>query len=178
MSKNSIKIRLQELLDNELSLSHDKKHVISAYDTLINILQTPEIHKHLSKQSELLFKCISQIILTSFNQYFHDDQLRILLELTLKTNILSITQNQIISNWLQNIEERIFEISDSDDDVTESEEDEKITRIKISNNNNNMSKKNASNQHQQKCTYNRDSSHHDLSSASARDKIRPLKSMR
>ncbi|CAF3509327.1 unnamed protein product [Rotaria sp. Silwood2] len=98
MSKNSIKIRLQELLDNELSLSHDKKHVISAYYTLINILQTPEIHKHLSKQSELLFKCISQIILTSFNQYFHDDQLRILLELTLKTNILSITQNQIISN--------------------------------------------------------------------------------
>ncbi|CAF4843793.1 unnamed protein product, partial [Rotaria sp. Silwood2] len=46
MSKNSIKIRLQELLDNELSLSHDKKHVISAYYTLINILQTPEIHKH------------------------------------------------------------------------------------------------------------------------------------
>ncbi|CAF3068718.1 unnamed protein product [Rotaria sp. Silwood2] len=168
MEKDKVEVHLQKLLNYELSLSSsdDKKHVIYAYDTLINILQTPEIRKQLSGQHELLFECISQIILTSFNQYFHDDQLHFLLKLALNTCVLSMSQNQIINNWLQNIEERTFEKQDSYDDndlykdATESEEYENI--------------KSASNQLQRKYTYNDDSSHHDLSSVSPRDKSRPL----
>ncbi|CAF2799963.1 unnamed protein product [Rotaria sp. Silwood2] len=180
MADDKVEVRLQKLLNNELSLSsssYDKKHVISAYNTLIQILQTRDIRKQLFEQHELLFQCVSQIILTSFNQYFHDDQLRFLLDLTSNACLLSISQNQLIDSWLQNMEERTFEKPDSYDDdhlyeyATESEDDEAITSIE---NNNNKSEQNAINQHQQKHTYNDDSSHHDLSSVSPNDKTRPL----
>ncbi|CAF4573939.1 unnamed protein product, partial [Rotaria sp. Silwood2] len=180
MADDKVEVRLQKLLNNELSLSsssYDKKDVISAYNTLIQILQTRDIRKQLFEQHELLFQCVSQIILTSFNQYFHDDQLRFLLDLTSNACLLSISQNQLIDSWLQNMEERTFEKPDSYDDdhlyeyATESEDDEAITSIE---NNNNKSEQNAINQHQQKHTYNDDSSHHDLSSVSPNDKTRPL----
>ncbi|CAF2201932.1 unnamed protein product [Rotaria magnacalcarata] len=117
MAANQVQVRLQKLLNNELS-SHDKKHLISAYDALVSILQTPEMRKQLSEQHELLLECISKIILTSYNKYFHGDQLRFLLVLTSSACALSMSQNQIIDNWLQNIEERTFEKQDcyNDDD--------------------------------------------------------------
>ncbi|CAF4652204.1 unnamed protein product, partial [Rotaria magnacalcarata] len=79
---------------------------------------TPEMRKQLSEQHELLLECISKIILTSYNKYFHGDQLRFLLALTSSACALSMSQNQIIDNWLQNIEERTFEKQDcyNDDD--------------------------------------------------------------
>ncbi|CAF3559986.1 unnamed protein product [Rotaria socialis] len=117
MAANQVQVRLQKLLNNELS-SHDKKLLISAYDALVSILQTPEMRKQLSEEHELLFECISKIILTSYNKYFHGDQLRFLLDLTSSVCTLSMSQNQIIDNWLQNIEERTFEKQDcyNDDD--------------------------------------------------------------
>ncbi|CAF3633749.1 unnamed protein product [Rotaria sp. Silwood1] len=182
MAKDTVAVHLQKLLNNKLLLSssHDKKSVISAYDTLISILQTPEMHKQLPGHHDLLFECISQIILTSFNQYFHNDQLRFLLQLVSNTYVLSMSQNQIINSWLKNIEERTFEKPDSYDndddglyeDVTESEDDEKITSV--TKNTNNESKQSASNQHKKKHNYHDDSSHPDFSLVSPRDKSRSL----
>ncbi|CAF3111284.1 unnamed protein product, partial [Rotaria sp. Silwood2] len=93
MAKDTVTVRLQKLLNNKLLLSssHDKKTIISAYNTLISILQTPEMHQQLPGNQDLLFECISQIILTSFNQYFHDDQLRFLLQLVSNTCVLSMS---------------------------------------------------------------------------------------
>ncbi len=133
MAKVNFKISLQKLLDNELSSSsNDKKQVISAYKSLIDILKVPQIGKQLHGYHELLFECISQIFLTSFNQFFDDNQLRSLLELASNACVLSMSQNQIIDGWLQNIEERTFEKPDNDEDddddlyedATESEEEE------------------------------------------------------
>ncbi|CAF4683299.1 unnamed protein product, partial [Rotaria sp. Silwood2] len=146
MAKDTVTVRLQKLLNKKLLLSssYDKNPIISAYNTLISILQTPEMHKQLPENQNLLFECISQIILTSFNQYFHDDQLRFLLQLVSNTCVLSISLNQIIDNWLKNIEQRTFEKPDSYDDddlyedVTESEDDEKIKNV--TKNTNNQSK--------------------------------------
>ncbi|CAF4807117.1 unnamed protein product, partial [Rotaria sp. Silwood2] len=96
----------------------------------------------------------SQIILTSFNQYFHDDQLRFLLQLVSNTCVLSMSQNQIIDSWLTNIEQRTFEKQDSYDDdddddlyedITESEDDEKTKNV--TKNTNNESKLSFSKQH-------------------------------
>ncbi|CAF4279024.1 unnamed protein product [Rotaria sp. Silwood2] len=156
MAKDTVTVRLQKLLNNKLLLSssHDKKTIISAYNTLISILQTPEMHQQLPGNQDLLFECISQIILTSFNQYFHDDQLRFLLQLVSNTCVLSMSQNQIIDSWLTNIEQRTFEKQDSYDDdddddlyedITESEDDEKTKNV--TKNTNNESKLSFSKQH-------------------------------
>ncbi|CAF4146550.1 unnamed protein product [Rotaria sp. Silwood2] len=184
MAKDKVEGRLQKLLNNELSSSSDdKKQVISAYESLISILQTPETRKQLHGYHELLFGCISQIILTPFNQFFHDDQLRFLLELASNACVLSMSQNQIIDSWLQNIEERTFEKPDNDDDddddddlyedVSDSEEqeDEKITKIQ---DNNKKSNRNAINQNKKKHFFTDDVSHHDLNLMSSKEKCRPL----
>jgi hypothetical protein len=136
MAKVNFKASLQKLLDNELSSSsNDKKQVVSAYKTLIDILKVPQLGKQLHGYHEILFQCISQIILTPFNQFFDDEQLRLLLDLVSNACVLSMSQNQIIDGWLQNIEERTFEkpddYEDDDDDdlyedATESEEEEEI----------------------------------------------------
>jgi hypothetical protein len=143
MAKVNFKISLQKLLDNELSSSsNDKKQVISAYKSLIDILKVPQIGKQLHGYHELLFECISQIFLTSFNQFFDDNQLRSLLELASNACVLSMSQNQIIDGWLQNIEERTFEKPDNDEDdddlyedATESEEEEEEEIMTIRDNN-------------------------------------------
>ncbi len=134
MAKINFKVHFQKLLDNELSSSsNDKTQVISAHKSLIDILKIPQIGQQLYGYHELLFQCISQIILTPFHQIFDDNQLRLLLELASNACVLSMSQNQIIDGWLQNIEERTFEKPDNDDDdddddlyedATESEEEE------------------------------------------------------
>ena len=117
MAKMNYKSRLQKLLDNEFSISsNDKNRFISGYKSLIDILQVPEISKHLYGCHDLLFDCISQIILTPFNHDFDDEQLRALLELASNARVLTMSQNQIIDGWLQNVEDRIFEKPDNDDD--------------------------------------------------------------
>jgi hypothetical protein len=134
MAKMNLKVRLQNLLANELSSpSNDKNQVISAHKSLIDILEIPQIGEQLHGYHEILFQCISQIILTPLNQFFDDDQLRQLLERVSNACVLSMSQNQIIDGWLQNIEERTFEKPDDDDDdddfyedATESEEEEEI----------------------------------------------------
>ncbi|CAF3437622.1 unnamed protein product [Rotaria sp. Silwood1] len=184
MAKDKVEIRLQKLLNNELSSSsNDKNQVISAYDSLISILQTPETRKQLHGYHELLFECISQIILTSSNQFFHDDQLCFLLELASNACVLSMSQNQIIDSWLQNVEERTFEKpdkyedDDDDDDLyedatdSEEQEDENITKIQ---DNNKKSNRNANNQGQQRHVFTDDASRHGSNTMSSKEKSRPL----
>jgi Ran GTPase-activating protein (RanGAP) involved in mRNA processing and transport len=162
MAKVNFKISLQKLLDNELSSSsNDKKQVISGYKSLIDILKVPQIGKQLHGYHELLFECISQIFLTPFNQFFDDNQLRSLLELASNACVLSMSQNQIIDGWLQNIEERTFEKPDNDEDeeddddddlyedATESEEEEEEEKIMTIRDNNKRSNRGAGNQRQQ-----------------------------
>jgi hypothetical protein len=172
MAKVNIKVRLQKLLANELSSSsEDKTQVISGYKSLIDILQIPQLDKPLYGCHELLFECISQIILTPFNQSFDDDQLRLLLELASNACVLSMSQNQIIDGWLQNIEERAFEKPDNDDDdddlyedATESEEEEeKIITIR-----------DERTQHQQKHVLLDESSRNNPNTASSKEKNPPL----
>jgi hypothetical protein len=157
MATVNFQVRLQKLLKNELSSSsNDKNQVISGFKSLIDILQIPQINKQIHGYHELLFECISQIILTRFNQFFDDNELRLLLELASNACILSMSQNQIIDGWLQNIEERTFEKpddyeeEDDDDDeyedATESEEEEeKITTVQ-----DNKRRSNRGGGHQQK----------------------------
>jgi len=174
MAKVNIKVRLQKLLVNELSSSlEDKTQVISGYKSLIDILQIPQLDKPLYGCHELLFECISQIILTPFNQSFDDDQLRLLLELASNACVLSMSQNQIIDGWLQNIEERAFEKPDNDDDddddlyedATESEEEEeKIIIIR----------RDERTQHQQKHVLLDESSRTNPNTASSKEKNPPL----
>jgi hypothetical protein len=168
MAKVNIKVRLQKLLANELSSSsEDKTQVISGYKSLIDILQIPQLDKPLYGCHELLFECISQIILTPFNQSFDDDQLRLLLELASNACVLSMSQNQIIDGWLQNIEERAFEKPDNDDDdddlyedATESEEEEE--------------RRDKRTQHQQKHVLLDESSRTNPNTASSKEKNPPL----
>jgi len=179
MAKVNFKISLQKLLDNELSSSsNDKKQVISGYKSLIDILKVPQIGKQLHGYHELLFECISQIFLTSFNQFFDDDQLRSLLELASNACVLSMSQNQIIDGWLQNIEERTFEKPDNDEDeedddddlyedATESEEEEEEEKIMTIRDNNKRSNRGPGNQRQQ----------NDSNSVSLKEKIPPLTRM-
>ncbi|CAF3890479.1 unnamed protein product, partial [Rotaria sordida] len=184
MAKDKVEVRLQKLLNNELSsASNDKKQIISAYESLISILQTSETRKQLHGYHELLFECISQIILTSFNQFFHDEQLRFLLELASNACVLSMAQNQIIDSWLQNIEERTFEKlenyddddDDDDDDLYEDttdgeeQEDEKITKIQDYNKKSNRS---VTNQRQQKNVFTDDTFRHGSNSMSSKEKNR------
>jgi hypothetical protein len=156
MSKTNLKVRLQNLLAKELSSSsNDKNQVISAYNSLIDILQIPQISEQLRGNHEILFQCISQIILTQLNQFLDDDQLQQLLEKASNACVLSMSQNQIIDGWLLNIEERTFEKPDNDEeedddddlyeDATESEEEEeeKITPKRGNN-------RGRGNQHEQK----------------------------
>ncbi|UJR38217.1 hypothetical protein I4U23_030890 [Adineta vaga] len=122
MAKMNFKVRLQKLLENEFSiLSNDKNQFISGYKSLIDILRIPQLNKHLHGCHDLLFECISQIILTPFNHDFDDEQLSLLLELASNSCVLTMSQNQIIDGWLQNVEERTFE---KPDNYTEEEEEE------------------------------------------------------
>jgi len=183
MAKVNLKVRLQKLLENELlSSSNDKTQVISAYQSLIDILKIPQLGKQLHGYHELLFECISQIFLTSFHQFFDDNQLRSLLELASNACVLSMSQNQIVDGWLQNIEERTFEKPDNDEeeeddddddlyeDATESEEEEE--KIMIVRDNNKRSNRDGGNQRQQN-----DTSRHDSNSASSKEKSPPLTRM-
>lgn len=116
MAKVNYKLRLEKLLTNELSSSNDKKQVTSAYKSLMEILQVPQLGKHLHGYHEILFQCLSQIILTPFHRYFDDEELNVLLQSASNARVLSMSQNQIIDGWLQNIDERTFEKPDEDDD--------------------------------------------------------------
>ena len=116
MAKVNYKIRLEKLLTNELSSSNDKKQVISAYKSLMEILQVPQLGKHLHGYHEILFQCLSQIILTPFHRHFDDEELNVLLQSASNARVLSMSQNQIIDGWLQNIDERTFEKPDEEDD--------------------------------------------------------------
>jgi hypothetical protein len=178
MAKVNFKASLQKLLDNELSSSsNDKKQVVSAYKTLIDILKVPQLGKQLHGYHELLFECISQIFLTPLNQFFDDNQLRSLLELASNSCVLSMSQNQIIDGWLQNIEERTFEKPDDDEDeddddddlyedATESEkEEEEKEMIIVMQDNNKRPNRGGGNQRQQN-----DSLRHDSNSASSTEK--------
>lgn len=176
MAKVNFKISLQKLLTNELSSStNDKKKVLSAYKTLIDILKVPQIDKQLHGHHELLFQCISEIFLTRFNQYFDDDQLHLLLELASNARVLSMSQNQIIDGWLQNIEERTFEKPEEDEeddddddlyeDVTESDDEEEVQTILTVRDINKKLNRGGGNQHQQNNT-----SRHDLNIVSAKQK--------
>lgn len=189
MAKDKVEVRLEKLLNNELSSSsNDKNQVMSAYGCLISILQTPDIYKQLHGYHELLFKCISEIILTSFNQYFQDDELRFLLELASHACVLSMSQNQIIDSWLQNVEERTFEkpdnyddddIDDDDDlyeDATDSEEQETDKITKIQDNIKNLNR-NVNNQGQLKYIFTDGVSRHGSKTMSSKEKSRPLRSM-
>jgi len=141
MAKVNYKNTLKKLLTNELSSTdNDKKQVLSAYKLLIDILKVPQIDKQLHGCHELLFACLSQIILTQFHQYFDDNQLQVLLQSASNARVLSMSQNQILDDWLQNIEEREFEKPDFDDDdddddlyedATDSEEDIEVEEIQI-----------------------------------------------
>ncbi|CAF1460969.1 unnamed protein product [Adineta ricciae] len=125
MAKMNYKSCLKKLLDNEFSISsNDKNRFISGYKSLIDILQVPEISKQLHGCHDLLFDCISQIILTPFNHDFDDEQLRALLELASNARVLTMSQNQIIDGWLQNVEDRIFEKPDDNDDEEEDDDDD------------------------------------------------------
>ena len=137
MAKANYKVRLEKLLTNELSsLSNDRKQVTSAYKSLMDILQVPQLSKHLHGHHELVFQCLSLIILTPFNRFFDDEELTLLLHSASNACVLSMSQNQIIDGWLQNVEERTFEKPDlydedeDDDDLyedatdTETEEDD------------------------------------------------------
>jgi hypothetical protein len=190
MAKVNVQVHLQKLLKNELSLSSkDKNQIISGYKSLIDLLQIPQINKQLHGHHELLFECISQIILTSFNQFFDDNELRLLLELASNACVLSMSQNQIIDGWLQNIEERTFEKPDNDEeedddddlyeDLPESEEEteeeeEKITTVR---DNKKRSNRGGGNQHQQKPVFIDDPFRNDANSASAKEKSPPLTRM-
>ncbi|CAF0880501.1 unnamed protein product [Adineta steineri] len=145
MAKMNFKVQLEKLLNKELlSSSNDKNQIISGYKSLVNTLQIPQIGQQLHDCHDLLFECISQIILTPFNQYFDDEQLHVLLESASNACVLTMSQNQIIDGWLQNIEERTFEKPDNyedddDDDLYEDaseseEEEEEEKKIPIRNN--------------------------------------------
>ncbi|CAF3201556.1 unnamed protein product [Rotaria socialis] len=185
MAKDKIEVRLQQLLDNELSSSsNDKKKVDSAYESLINILQTPEIRQQLHGYHELIFECISQIILTPSNQLFSDDELLFLLESASNACVLSMSQNQIIDSWLQNIEERTFEkpdnYDDDDDDddlyedLTESEEEEVDEKVTITKDNNKRSNRSEMNKNQERQVFTLDSFRHGFNSMSLQQKNQPL----
>lgn len=143
MAKANVKVRLQKLLDSEFSISsNDKSQFISGYKSLMEILRMPQCSKQLHGCHDLLFECISQIILTPFNHSFDDEQLRALLDLASNACVLTMSQNQIIDGWLQNIEERTFDkpdsygedVGDDDDDddewledTTDSDDEEQVT---------------------------------------------------
>lgn len=116
MAKTNYKIRLEKLLTNELSSVNDKNQAISAYQSLMEILRVPQLGKHLHGYHEILFQCLSQIILTPFHKYFNDEELNVLLESASNACVLSMSQNQIIDGWLQNVEERTFEKPDEEDE--------------------------------------------------------------
>ena len=180
MTRVNPKARLNKLLDNELSSSsNDKNQVISGYKSLIDILQIPQLGKQLHGYQEVIFECISQIILTPFNQFFDDNQLRQLLESASNACVLSMSQNQIIDGWLQNIEERTFEKPDDDEDeddddlyedATESEEEEEEVLPKRDNNS--RSTRTGGNQREPKVSFQLDSK-----ATSANEKSLPLTRM-
>jgi hypothetical protein len=175
MAKVNFKVRLQSLLNNELSSSsNDKNKVISAYKSLIDILEVPQ---QLHGYHEILFQCISQIILTPFNHFFDDNQLRQLLDLVSNACVLSMSQNHIIDGWLQNIEERAFEKPDDDEDddddlyedATESEEEEEEEEIILKLDNSKRLNRGGGNQGERKVSF-----QHDQKSASSKEISPPL----
>lgn len=181
----NIKTSLQKLLNNELSSStNNKNKVVSGYNILVVMLKEPQLSKQLHGHQELIFECISQIFLTSFNEFFDDDQLRTILELASNARVLTMSQNQIIDGWSQNIEERTFEKPDQDEDeedddddlyedATESEEEEeeeeKVLTVRDTNKKLNRDR---NNQRQQNNT-----SYNQLNLASTKEKTPPPKGM-
>ena len=55
MAKNNPHVRLQKLLNNELSSSNDKNQVVSGYKSLIDLLQTSQINKQLQRKIRFFY---------------------------------------------------------------------------------------------------------------------------
>ena len=118
-------VQLQQLLKKEFSTSSDDQNrVISGYRSLIDLLSAPRSVQQLRGHHELLFQCISQILLTPFHRHFDDEQLRVLIDVASHSCVLSMCQNQTMDRWAQNIDERAFEKPDDTDDDDEIEGDD------------------------------------------------------
>lgn len=125
MAKVNLPARLRQLRENDLSSpAKSKQAILSGYQSLVDILLTSQVDRHLYGQHDLLFQCISQILLTKAQKHFTDDQLKVLLETASNSRVLTMSQNQVIDAWCQNIEERVFdEPEDFDDDDDDNDED-------------------------------------------------------
>ena len=128
MAKVNLPARLRQLRENDLSSpAKSKSAILSGYQSLVDILLTPQVDRHLYGQHDLLFQCISQILLTKAHKHFTDDQLKVLLETASNSRVLTMSQNQVIDAWCQNIEERVFDepedFDDDDDDDDDKDED-------------------------------------------------------
>ena len=122
MAKINFPARLRHLRDHELSVSSARNRpvVLSGFQSLVDTLLTPQIDQHLYGHHDLLFECISRIFLSKAQKSLTDDQLKVLLETASNSRLLTMSQNQVIDAWYQNIDERTFEepedLNDDDDD--------------------------------------------------------------
>lgn len=107
--------QLKQLLKIDLT-SQNKKKVHSGYQSLIRLLSDPRITQHLFGHHELIFQCISSIILTPNHRHFDDKQLSALFDAAMKSRTLSMSQNHVLDLWYRNVEDRLFEAPEEEDD--------------------------------------------------------------
>lgn len=123
MARNKHIDHLHRLSTYEFAPDASDELVISGYQSLIGLLKTQQIDKLIVGSHELLFRCISRIALNPCHRCFTDDQLKLLFDIASNSRLLTMSQNQVIDCWYQNIEERTFEGPDENDNSDDNEQD-------------------------------------------------------